>query len=147
MWNKLQERFEQFVAGRYGRDELFYVLLGLSILLWVIGLITAFIVLIVIGALLMLLTFLRTFSRNSEARKKENSYVLKVWDPVRRWCRLTFFRIRDFRTHVYTHCPQCKTVIRFKRIKGVRKGVCPRCKDRFEITIRWEWPKNDEEGN
>ncbi len=145
MWNKLQERFEQFVAGRYGRDELFYVLLVLSLLLWVIGLFTAFIVLIVLGFLLMLLAFLRTLSRSSDARKRENEWALKVITPVRRWCKFWFIRIRDCRTHAYTHCPNCKAVIRFKRIKGVRKGVCPGCKTRFDVKILWEWPKKEDE--
>ena len=140
MWNRLQERFEQFVKGRYGRDELFYVLLVLSVLLWTIGLFTAVIVLIVLGMILMLLAFLRTLSRNSAARKKENSYLLKVWLPFRRGVKLWYYRIRDCRKFVYVRCPGCRATIRMPRRKGTGRAVCPGCKTRFEVRVLWQWP-------
>ena len=120
--------------GRYGNDTLNKVLtwvyfgwiVTLSIVSLFIDSVWFSVFYWITSLALMLWLFSRMFSKNIEARRKENE----------RFCN--FFKLRknkrrDRKTHVYRKCPECKAVLRLPKAKGKHFVVCPRCNHRFKV--------------
>ena len=61
----------------------------------------------------------RMYSRNIEARRRENSAFLNF-----------FNHLRD-REHRYFRCPRCKQTVRVPRGRGKINIRCPKCSERF----------------
>ena len=72
------------------------------------------------------------FSKNTQARYKENTAFLKLWNPVEKWGRLQYNKLRDIKTHRYFHCPNCKNTLRVPKGKGEITITCPVCKHKFD---------------
>ncbi len=125
----------QFMSGRYGTDELFY---GIFIVSAIISFINIFlrsgiIQLLVYG--LVIFALFRFFSRNLEARRKENAWFKDKIGILKR--RRDFYNQKKAdRFHVYRKCPQCKAILRLPRRLGVHKTVCPRCNKEFTVKVK-----------
>ncbi len=140
---RFRERLYRFFSGRYGMDELnkclFWTYLILAILLSVIELFYASPWLFLLHALLTLAAIFllfRTMSRNIVMRQAENRRFLALRDRALGWFRLQKNKLRDRKTHVYRKCPDCKAVLRLKKIKGAHRAACPRCTQSFDVFIR-----------
>ena len=124
MFRKIGDWFRNFMIGRYGSDKLNQALL------------IAGVVLMLIGALLggrfawaswcSLLSYLplfwcifRMYSRNIEARRRENAA----------FCGF-FQHLRD-QEHRYFRCPRCRQMVRVPRGRGKINIRCPKCGERF----------------
>ena len=101
MFRKLGDALRRFMAGRYGTDKLNQWMLGAAIVLMVLGLIgsrTGSAVLAAAGVLAyvpLIWSIVRMYSRNIEARRRENAAFQRF---------LT--RLKD-REHRYFTCPKC----------------------------------------
>ncbi|MEE1240093.1 MAG: zf-TFIIB domain-containing protein [Acutalibacteraceae bacterium] len=134
-------RLMQFMSGRYGTDETFFVLFTIAVILSVANIFIRFIsvrlytvIQLIIYALIIFALF-RMFSRNTEKRRKENYWVKE---------KLSFLkRKKDFHNqkkadimHVYKKCPACKAVLRLPRRVGVHTTVCPKCGKEFTVRVK-----------
>jgi len=131
----LKEKLTQFMYGRYGTDQLYYVLIGLYFVLVVAN---AFLNLYVLSMLMwavLLLTFFRTFSRNLYKRRMENEKLLKVWSFIKSKYSFSLRRIKEIKTHRYRKCPNCKAFLRLPRKTGKHTVKCPKCYKEFEVQI------------
>ena len=112
MFRKIGDALRRFMAGRYGTDKLNQWLLGLAIVLIVLGLIgsrTGSAILAVLGTVAyvpLIWSLFRMYSRNIEARRRENAAFQRV---------LTQLKDRD---HRYYHCPKCRQTVRVPRGRG-----------------------------
>ena len=127
------------MMGRYGVDELYYFIIGSSILVMVVNLfisnpIVSYAMLAVEFGLLGLSTY-RLLSKNIYKRQKENQIFLKLIDKPKKFINLQKCKIRDRKTHVYRKCPSCKNNLRLPKEKGKHTVVCPCCKNRFDVRI------------
>lgn len=127
----MKERFQRFMAGRYGVDQLSNFMLIVLAVLLVINLFVhtyTLNILIVAGLILM---YFRMFSRNCLKRSQENDKYLGLKNKV-----VNFFRRKkniasqrkDY--HIYT-CPKCRQKIRVPKGKGKICVTCPKCKTEF----------------
>lgn len=121
----------RFMYGRYGTDQLNFLLLfsalGLSLINVILSAICAeskvYYYLYLIFSLLVygLLGFalFRMFSRNIYKRQRENRRLLNFWT-----------RLRD-RKNRYFRCPNCRQTVRVPRHRGKINIRCPKCGEKF----------------
>lgn len=122
---------QRLMQGRYGVDPLSFALLILSILFLALAGILD-VPYISIGALILLiLCYLRMFSKNFARRRAENEVFMRFWRPVGAWFRRQKNRFRDRKTHRYFTCPHCKQSLRVPKGKGKISITCPKCRQEF----------------
>ncbi len=128
-------RLIRFMSGRYGLDKLFYYI-------WALAVITAVVNLIVRSWILQLIVYglgfyaiFRFFSRNIDARRRENTWVLSKLGFIKRRSEFNRRKKADV-LHVYKKCPYCKAILRLPHRIGVHKTVCPRCSKEFTVRVK-----------
>lgn len=125
----------QFLSGRNGPDKLLY---GITAVAFVLAFINIFarlwaLQLAVYG--LLIYALFRCFSRNIEARRRENLWFEnKLYFLKRR--RELIMQQRADKTHIYKRCPACKATLRLPHRIGKHKTVCPKCGREFKVTVR-----------
>ena len=131
---RFRERLMRLMVGRYGMDETFILLFGFAAVLALVNCFLQLWPLQLAVYLIGFLAFLRAFSRNIEARTRENRLPQKWFACFAAW-RETKRRQNADRSHIYRKCPRCKAVLRLPRRKGRHKTVCPRCNRSFSVTV------------
>lgn len=131
MFKRLSAAMRRFMYGRYGTDQLNFVLLFSSLGLSLVnGLLSAifvestayyYVYLVLSLGVYGLLGFaiFRMFSRNIYQRQRENRRLLNFWT-----------RLRD-RKNRYFRCPNCKQTVRVPRHRGKINIRCPKCGEKF----------------
>ena len=132
MFRRFGESLRRFFYGRYGSDELNFMLLIAAVAISVVNMILSLIfrnsfvytkivspILYVLMLCLLGLSLARSLSRNVYARQKEN-----------RWFRRQWSRIRD-RNNRYYACPKCRQTVRVPKGKGKINIHCPKCGEKF----------------
>lgn len=136
---RLRERLARFMYGRYGNDSLGNFMLVLYLVLAIVSLfvrhsIPATVIRVMLAALIVLI-FLRMFSRNHYARRKENETFKKLWRPIKNEAILTKNRLRDIKGYRYRKCRHCHAVLRLPRKRGKHTVKCPGCGERFDVRV------------
>ncbi len=147
---RLRERFARFMAGRNGNDNLNSFILAVTFILIIVNLFVrkyTFVLSLVIWGLIIL-AYLRMFSRNTQKRYRENTRYLLLKQKV-----LDFFagrtkgvrdayrqqeprserasRPRSDAEHRIFRCPKCSQRVRVPRGRGKIEITCPRCGEIF----------------
>ena len=78
----MKEKFQRFMTGRYGVDDLSKFLLGVAVVLCVLSLFLRSGLLNALVFLALIVLYFRIFSRNFSARSHENSVFLKYKNRV-----------------------------------------------------------------
>ena len=120
-----------FMAGRYGMDQLSVALLVFYLLFAFVGQAARLPLLTWLALIPLLLCWFRIFSRNISKRYQENSMFLKFWNPVMQWFRGQKSRFRDRKTHRYFKCPNCSNTLRVPKGRGKIQITCPVCRKEF----------------
>ena len=133
--NKLKEKFAKFMYGRYGSDKLNLFMVIVLLVCAVINLFVRtgyFSVLLTSWEfLLLILIYLRMFSRNISKRYAENQKYLELENKVKRFFgRQKYIQEQKKNFHIYT-CPQCRQKIRIPKGKGKISIRCPKCGAEF----------------
>ncbi len=131
----MKEKFAKFMAGRYGTDRLNMFMVIVLLVCAVINLFVRngyfSVVLSSWELFLILLIYIRMFSRNISKRYAENQKYLAIENRIRRFFGQKKYiqqQRKDF--HIYS-CPQCKQKIRIPRGKGKVSIRCPKCGAEF----------------
>ena len=129
-------RLMQFMSGRYGPDKLFYVLCAIASVMAFLNiyLVRSSVFQFCAYAVIIYAIF-RFFSRNIEARRRENRFFTE---------KINFFKAksdlykqrRNDKLHIYKKCPKCKAILRLPRRVGKHTTVCPRCNHSFKVNVR-----------
>ena len=127
----MKDKFQRFMTGRYGVDELGKYSLYLTIALLVIDLFVRSRFFNGITFIIVLLLYFRMFSKNYAQRRKENEIFLKYKNQAVRFFNKEKRMAQDrVKFHIYT-CPSCGQKIRIPRGKGKIAITCPKCKTEF----------------
>lgn len=132
---RFREKLVRFMAGRYGGDRLNNFLLAVIMIIIVINVFVRSIIISIAYMLLWGWSIFRMMSRNIYKRQAENAKFLKLWNPIKGYFKLMKNKWHDRKTHVYKKCPKCKAVLRLPKKKGNHTVKCPKCGNRFDITI------------
>ena len=132
---KFREKLASFMYGRYGNDQLGNFMMWTYVVLLIINLFVSSVTLYTLSIILVCLTVFRIFSRNVNARNKENLKFLAIRKKLLSFFKLQFDRTRDMRRKVYKKCPSCKAIVRLPRKSGKHAVICPSCKNRFSVKI------------
>lgn len=119
--------FQKLLYGRYGGDQLGRALLVGSLVALVLELFTGWGFLNILALLLLVVSYIRIFSRNLVARRAENEVFLRWWNPTRQKLAGLGGSMRDMKTHVHCKCPTCGQKIRVPRGRGKISIHCPKC--------------------
>ena len=121
MFRRIGDWFRNFMLGRYGSDKLNVALLIFGVALMILGSLfgekLAFLSLVAYIPLFWCI--FRMYSRNLEARRRENAAFLNF-----------FSHLKD-KEHRYFRCPRCKQTVRVPRGRGKINIRCPKCSERF----------------
>lgn len=127
---KFRNKINNFMKGRYGPDELYYLLFSLYIILLIIDLFISSKIILILELIVIAFMFYRFFSKNIYKRDKENRKYLKLKEKV-----LKFFKKKDDK--IYKKCKKCKTILRLPlpMKRGIKHAKCPHCGNRVKILV------------
>lgn len=126
----MRERLARFMAGRNGVDQLNNFLLALDVLLAVLASViggTFGRVLYILVMVLLVLIYLRMFSRNLLRRRQENGRYLQLKQRFLGRFRLLKERWVQRRDYKFFTCPSCHTTLRVPKGRGKIRIVCRKC--------------------
>lgn len=144
--SRFRERFMQFMSGRNGVDEFSRFLNFLSLILLIISIFIPWqvprYILWVLGVGIMVYSYFRIFSRNYNARSKENQWFCSITRRNKggyngygqsNYSSYTNEQKKamDKKTHKIFKCPNCAQKIRVPKHKGKICISCPRCRNEF----------------
>ena len=134
MW-RLRQAVSAFMYGRYGIDRLYWVLMGIWLILSVINVFVGSFAIALIELAVMAVAFWRALSRNIYRRRRENEWLTRCINSIKPAFSLTGQRIRDIGKKRYRRCKNCKSVLRLPINRGSHTVRCPRCSGEFKVTI------------
>lgn len=130
----MRERWQRFMTGRYGHDQLNFYLLILAILLFVVASVFS-------GSfgrylqplvwLLLIYVYFRMLSKNIARRREEYGKFVRLKLKLSALFRVRRERWIQRRDYKFFTCPSCKAVLRVPRGHGKIKVVCRRCGSSF----------------
>lgn len=131
----MKEKIGRFMAGRYGNDKLnqfmMAVFLGCAVLNLFVRNAYVSKVLNSWECLLILLVYIRMFSRNISKRYAENQKYLALENRLRRFFGQKRYLMQQRKEYHIYKCPGCKQKIRIPRGKGKISIRCPKCGEEF----------------
>ena len=131
----MKEKIGRFMAGRYGNDKLnqfmMAVFLGCAVLNLFVRNAYASTVLNSWECLLILLVYIRMFSRNISKRYAENQKYLALENRLRRFFGQKRYLMQQRKEYHIYKCLGCKQKIRIPRGKGKISIRCPKCGEEF----------------
>lgn len=127
----MKEKFNRFMAGRYGADELSRVMMFAAVAVMLINLFVRLEILNIVVVALIVIIYLRMFSKNIQKRYEENCKYYALKQRV-----LGFFgkqknTAQDLKTNHIWKCPNCGQKIRIPRGRGKVIVTCPKCRHEF----------------
>lgn len=127
----MKERMQRFMAGRYGNDQLNQFIFIVAIISMVLEIITRQSLFYTLTLVLLILAYVRVFSRNINKRYEENMKFLQKKDAIlNKFRKQKYYASQRRNFHIYT-CPQCKQKIRIPKGKGKISITCPKCRTSF----------------
>ena len=121
-------KFENWMQGRYGSDNLTNLLVGIGIVLMFVDLFVGSGIVSLLSLIVLVYALFRCLSKNIDARRRENeAYHRLVLKPKRAfalWKKMWVNR----KTTVYFKCKGCGQVLSVPKGKGTLRVVCPKCK-------------------
>uniref|UniRef100_UPI003FF068FA hypothetical protein n=1 Tax=Roseburia sp. TaxID=2049040 RepID=UPI003FF068FA len=127
----MREKFQRFMAGRYGVDELSKFLNIVLLVLLVLSIFIRSGILYLLALGILIYSYFRMFSRNISKRYEENQkFVNFRYRNVVKWnnFKKRFAQRKEYR---FYHCPQCKQTVRVPRGRGKICITCPKCRTEF----------------
>lgn len=139
----MRERFNRFMYGRYGTDDLNRFMLLVGCVLIVVNLFVSSRILSWLVLVILVLTYYRMLSRDTWKRSEENRKFMEMTGGIRaRFSRNSYNRsgrggnygsyqaTGDYKIY---RCPSCGQKIRIRAPKGTGKIMvrCPKCQKEF----------------
>ncbi len=132
LWERIKFSLSRFMYGRYGADHLSRAIVTVSLVLLILGNLTASLLLIWLSFAGYVYMIFRTFSRNIDKRSQENQAYL---DKTAKWhTEYSQFKVRwrNRKQYKYFKCPQCRTRMRLTRGVGEKQITCRNCQHTFK---------------
>lgn len=138
-FSNLGYKIQRFMVGRYGADQLWRALIIFYLIAILITNIVyrfskiAYYSLSVLSLTIIIFAVFRVFSKNIEARRKENQEWLKITGGIRQKFLFAKERSKQRKTHKFVKCKKCKKILRLPKNKGKLNVSCPHCKNQFVV--------------
>jgi DNA-directed RNA polymerase subunit RPC12/RpoP len=127
----MREKFSQFMAGRYGVDDLARFQSILVLVLLVFGLFTRWGIFTILAIVLMGYMYFRVFSRNTAKRYEENrKYQNFRYSRAASWNKFKK-RMGQRKSYRFYKCPTCRQEVRVPKGHGKIEITCPKCREHF----------------
>lgn len=127
----MRERIQRFMIGRYGIDDLGKCMLGAILVCLVLSIFFRRGPWYLLAMGLLVICYIRMFSRSTQRRYEENQKFLKATAKLRGWWSKEKSYMAQRKTHHIYSCPSCKQKIRIPRGKGKISIRCPKCGREF----------------
>ncbi len=131
-WAKLKNALFTFMQGRHGADQLGMFTLIVGLILSLLASFTGIGLLSLLGLALYVWTLFRMFSRNHEARLKENQKYVALTSGASTKVRQFIKRQQNRKEYKYFRCPKCRVLLRLRRGCGEKEITCVRCGHQFK---------------
>lgn len=128
----MKKRFLDFMAGRYGSDELSRCMMWVCLACLILNIFTRWQILYLFALVILCVCYFRMFSRNYSKRNAENEKYLGMTRNLRSRFAKTKNRMAQSRDYHIYKCPSCGQKIRIPRGKGKICITCPKCRTEFE---------------
>ena len=132
---RLREKFARLMAGRYGTDQLNKAMCIAALVCFLPALVfrrSNFAALLwFIGLVLLVLIYVRAFSKNIARRVSENNRYMRFVYDFNGFFKMTKERWVQRRDYKFFRCPSCRTTLRVPRGKGKINIVCRKCGNSF----------------
>lgn len=130
--DKVKNTLITFMQGRHGADQLGMFSLIAGLVLSLLASFTGLGILSLLGLALYVWTLFRMFSRNHEARVRENQKYVALTSGWSTKIRQFIRRQKNRKEYKYFRCPQCRVLLRLKRGCGEKDITCVRCGHQFK---------------
>ena len=133
----MRDKFNKFMKGRYGVDELSRFTMGVALALIILTMFVNIVnrsvgsVLDFLGIAAIVYAYFRIFSRNIQQRYAENQKYLQMTSKLRLRFNKEKNLMKQRKTHHIYACPGCGQKIRIPRGKGKIEIECPKCHTKF----------------
>ena len=133
----MRDKFNKFMQGRYGVDELSRFTMGVALALIIQTMFVNIVnrsvgsVLDFLGIAAIVYAYFRIFSRNIQQRYAENQKYLQMTSKLRLRFNKEKNLMKQRKTHHIYACPGCGQKIRIPRGKGKIEIECPKCHTKF----------------
>lgn len=137
LWRKYITMFREdmriVMSKRCGLDELNNFIMLVGFVFVVISLFARNGIFTLLGAVFIVLCYMRVFSRKLDKRKKENDFYMRymgrVVKVVRLWKLMLKMQIRSMKDKEYKYfvCSSCRQIIRIPKGKNKISVRCPKC--------------------
>lgn len=130
----MREKLAKLMYGRYGVDQLGRAMLIFALVLCVLSL---FVprrlsgIIYYISLILIILMYIRMFSKNIQKRYQENNEYLSLKASFLRKFQREKEIFSQRRFYHFYRCPRCRQRIRIPRGKGRIEIRCPKCSQTF----------------
>lgn len=127
----MKEKFQRFMQGRYGADELSKAQNVVALILLVLSVFTRIGIFYWLAIALIIYETWRMFSKNISRRYQENqqylNYRYKLTVKIDRYKK----RFQQRKIYRFYKCPQCKQTVRVPKGRGRICITCPKCRTEF----------------
>lgn len=133
----MRDKFNKFMQGRYGVDELSRFTMGVALALIILTMFVNIVnrsvgsVLDFLGIAAIVYAYFRIFSRNIQQRYAENQKFLQMTSKFRFRFNKEKDMMKQRKTHHIYSCPGCGQKIRIPKGKGKIEIECPKCHTKF----------------
>ena len=133
----MRDKFNKFMQGRYGVDELSRFTMGVALALIILTMFVNIVnrsvgsVLDFLGIAAIVYAYFRIFSRNIQQRYAENQKYLQMTSKLRLRFNKEKNLMKQRKTHHIYSCPGCGQKVRIPRGKGKIEIECPKCHTKF----------------
>ena len=131
MFQRMRERFAQFMVGRYGMDHFGRFLVYFSLALMIISLFFPNSIIYWLALVMLIYAYFRMFSRNVQKRYQENCTYYRYINKVKDFFKKQKSYMQQSKTHHIYKCPSCKQKIRVPRGRGKIAIRCRKCGTEF----------------
>lgn len=127
----MREKLQRFMSGRNGTDDLSKCCLVVAMAALIISMFSRWTLFYILGWVLLIYAYWRTFSKNVPKRYEENQKYLNFrYQAVvkkEQWKK----RFAGRKIYRYFKCPQCRQRVRVPKGKGKICITCPKCRTEF----------------
>lgn len=133
----LREDIGNAMSKRCGLDELNNLLMLVGFIFIVIALFTKNWVFTLIGAIFVVLCYVRVFSKKLDKRSRENAFYMRYMGSVVVYCQYlklcVKMKIKTLQDTEYAYfvCSTCKQIIRIPKGRNKVNIRCPKCSQTF----------------
>lgn len=124
----MKNKLIRFMHGRYGNDLLNKHMLYASIAIALLSIVFNVRFMNFIALILLVLVYVRAFSKKRYKRASENQRYVLMISPMRK----KVARLKSKKHSKYLKCPNCKSEMKVPRKKGNITVTCPQCRHKFD---------------